>query len=297
MLVEEYWKLRQTQLSHHSLNVSWHGTLFGMLFAQPCRHHTPTEQEQAFTKVKQLLAEALILAFYYVSKPTIVSCGLGDVLLQDHNEQLHRAAYCVLSLTDAKKNKSIYNTDWKEVFGCGLGMWECEKFSKCMYTLNNFTIQTDHKLSPPFYKVKDIDTVPLCCQRLPLRMMEFNAKAEYIFSGKLLVVADTLLKTPFCCATPRDNWTDILALEEDTRAAWLMSSSHLDEVEEHTKDDLKLQMVMHFVSNAWSKYASKLPGSIKSYYTVKDSHLTCCNLLLYGHRIAILKCLRPQIVE
>ena len=47
------------------------------------------------------------VAFYYVSKPTIVSCGLGDVLLQDHNEQLHRAAYCVLSLTDAKK-KEIY---------------------------------------------------------------------------------------------------------------------------------------------------------------------------------------------
>lgn len=55
-------------------------------------------QEQAFTKVKQLLTESLIPSFYDGSKPTIVSAdassyGLGGVLLQDHNGELWPVTY------------------------------------------------------------------------------------------------------------------------------------------------------------------------------------------------------------
>lgn len=76
-----------------------------------------------------------------------------------------------------------------------------------------------------------------------------------------------------------------------------MSSSRLDEVKERTKEDPELQMVMQFVRNGWPRYASKVPSSIMPYYAVKDSLSTCRNLLLYGDRIAIPKCMRAEIGE
>lgn len=223
---------------------------------------SPT-QEQAFTNAKRLLAEAPILAFYDVSKPTTVSTdassyGLGGVFLQDHNGQLRPVAYCSCTLTNAETRYALIE---KECLGV---VWACEKFSKYLYGLDSFTVHADHKPLVPPYNVKDIDAVSLRCQRLLLRMM------------KLLVVADTLSRHPPAALQPEkvELSGDILALEEVTQAAWLMSSSHLDEVKEHTRDDPELQMVMHFVSNGLLKYVFKVPDSIKLYYAVKDSLLT-----------------------
>lgn len=81
--------------------------------------------------------------------------------------------------------------------------------------------------------------------------IKFTTKVEYV-SGKLLVVADTLSRHPSAALNLQTTELsdNILALKEATQAARLMmSSSRLDEVKKHTKDDLKLQVLMHFVSN------------------------------------------------
>lgn len=64
-----------------------------------------------------------------------------------------------------------------------------------MYGLVSFAVHTDHKLLVLLFSVKDIDAVPIRCQRLLLRMIKFNEKAEYV-PGKLLMVADTLSRNP-----------------------------------------------------------------------------------------------------
>ena len=65
-------------------------------------------QEDAFRKVKRLIPEAPVLAFYDVTRTTIASTdassyGLGGVILQDHGGMLKPIPYCSRVLTDAEK--------------------------------------------------------------------------------------------------------------------------------------------------------------------------------------------------
>lgn len=56
-------------------------------------------QEKVFHNVKHLITETPVLAFYDVTKPTVVSAdmtsyGLGGILLQDSDGQMKLVAYC-----------------------------------------------------------------------------------------------------------------------------------------------------------------------------------------------------------
>ncbi|KAK9537909.1 hypothetical protein VZT92_005484 [Zoarces viviparus] len=119
-------------------------------------------QEEAFKKVKQLITESPVglLAFYDVSKPTIVSAdvssyGLGGVLLQKHDEQLKPVAFCSRTVTDAEQR---YAQIEKE---CLAAVWACEMFSRYLYGLDLFTLQSDHKPLIPLINCKDLDSVPM----------------------------------------------------------------------------------------------------------------------------------------
>ncbi|KAL0153632.1 hypothetical protein M9458_051063, partial [Cirrhinus mrigala] len=175
-------------------------------------------------------------------------------------------------------------------------VWACEKFSKYLHGLDSFVIHTDHKPLIPLINNKDIDMVPLRCQRLLIRLMKFNAKAEYV-PGKLLVVADTLSRHP--SSTPQlgsvELTDDITALEESTRAAWPVSCSRLCEVIESTQADSELQVVMKYVKQGWPKYPSQLPEYVKPYYAVRDMLSMCHDLLIYSDRIVIPSSMRAEI--
>uniref|UniRef100_A0A8C1MGR5 Gypsy retrotransposon integrase-like protein 1 n=1 Tax=Cyprinus carpio TaxID=7962 RepID=A0A8C1MGR5_CYPCA len=252
-------------------------------------------QERALTRVKELMTEARVLSFFDVTKPTIVSAdassyGLGGVLFQQHDGCLRPVAYCSRTLTNTETK---YAQIEKE---CLSMVWACERFSKYLYGLDSFVIHTDHKPLIPLINSKEIDMVPLRCQRLLIRLMRLNSKAEYV-PGKSLVVADALSRHP--SSTPHldsvELMNDITALKESTRAAWPMSCSRLNEVIESTKTDPELQVVMKYVRQGWPKYPSQVPELVKPYFAVKDMLSVCDDLLVYSYRIVVPNVMRAEV--
>lgn len=256
-----------------------------------------TAQQEAFKRVKQLVTEAPVLAFYDVKRDTVVSAdassyGLGAVLLQSHDGHLKPVAYCSRTMTDTEKR---YAQIEKE---CLAAVWACEKFSKYLYGLDTFTLQSDHKPLIPLINSKDIDSVPMRCQRLLLRMLRYNPTAEYV-PGKQLVIADTLSRHPQLEMTRdvAELTSELEAYEEAVRDEWPVSPSKLDMIRQNTLKDDELRSVEHYVLGGWPQYSSEVPLKVKAFYSHRDQLTVSQGLVLYNNRIVIPKSMRMEILE
>lgn len=121
-----------------------------------------------------MITTAPSLAYYDPKKPVIVSAdsstyGIGAALLQvEPNGKQKPLAFASRTLTDTE---------------CLAGVWACEKFSQYLSGLDNFVLRTDHKPLVPLMNSKDIDQVPIRCQRLLMRLMRFNPTVEYVLAS------------------------------------------------------------------------------------------------------------------
>uniref|UniRef100_A0AAV2MKI3 ribonuclease H n=1 Tax=Knipowitschia caucasica TaxID=637954 RepID=A0AAV2MKI3_KNICA len=195
-------------------------------------------QQRAFQRLKEALVTSPVLAHYDPQRPTAVladasSYGMGGVLLQLHGESWKPVAYCSRRLTDAETR---YAQIEKE---CLAGVWACERFQKYLVGMDKFRLITDHKPLVPLINSKDLDAVPVRCQRLLMRLMRFNAKAEYA-PGKTLVISDALSRSP-------------LKESYSTTEAVIVSQSKLDRIRTATQEDPQLQHVRKLIRDGWPK--------------------------------------------
>lgn len=155
-------------------------------------------QERAFRQLKEALMTSPVLSFYDAEKTTTVSAdasshGLGGVLLQQHGDCWKPIAYCSRTLTSAERH---YVQIEKE---CLAGFWACEHFSKYLSGMGHFKLITDHKPLVPLINCKDLDNVPIRCQRLLLRLMRFNVTAEYVPGSPQSSTVDSTTEEDISC--------------------------------------------------------------------------------------------------
>lgn len=254
-------------------------------------------QAGALHEVKRLITEAPVLLFYDVMKKTIVSAdassyGVGGVIIQDHEGILKLIAYCSRVLTDAEKR---YAQIEKE---CLASIWACEKFSRFLYGLESFILQTDHKPVVPLINAKDLDSVPLRCQRLLMPMMRYNPEAVYV-PGKDLIMADALSRHPQpvitadVCELVQEVWT----YEEAVSRPWPISPTTMDIVREETGKDGDMEKVKHYVNNGWPKYTADVPHAVKPYFHARHHLSSSQGLVLYSDRIVIPQNMRADILQ
>ena len=256
------------------------------------------EQQNAFTKLKAMVTSAPTLAYFDPTKPTTVSAdassyGIGGVLLQESEGKQHPVAFCSRTLIPTEQQ---YAQIERECLAC---VWSCDKFTQYLRGLHSFRLITDHKLFVPLIGEKDLNMVPLRCQRLLMRMMWFNPKPEYV-PGKQLVVADLLSRKPM--KTSIDTVTR--QLEEDVSqyvnvaiSQWPASSNKLGQLIRATADDRQMQSAIQYTRQGWPRYAQDVPLGLGPLYEARHHLSIAEDLLVYGDRIVVPISMRSEILS
>lgn len=253
-------------------------------------------QQTAFERLKELLMTSPVLTFYDVNRPTTISAdassyGIGGVLLQLHGEDWKPVAYCSRRLTDAETR---YAQIEKE---CLASVWACERFEKYLYGLESFKLVTDHKPLVPLMNSKDLDNVPLRCQRLLMRLMRFKPVAEYA-PGKTLVVADTLSRSPLShTENERDTHSDVECYIAAVIGNMPATTQRMDSIRAATAADEKLQTVVRHIRSGWPEHVSKVPCNIREYFPMKSELSEYNGMVTRGSRIVIPETLRADILD
>ncbi|RXN15927.1 putative protein K02A2.6-like isoform X1 [Labeo rohita] len=224
-------------------------------------------QMQAFTEVKHLISSAPVLEFFDPAKPTVVSAdassyGLGGVLMQNHDGQLKPVAFCSRTLTDAEKR---YVQIEKE---CLAGVWASERFYQYLCGLETYKLLTDHKPLVTLINSKDLDTAPVRCQRLLIRLMKFNPIAEYVLR-KHLVVADALSRHPMADITPGDLEAEVKAYVDSVEEDLRVRKPIIEQLKDKTGMDGELQCVLRYIRNGWPEYLKSVPLNVSVVHSVK----------------------------
>ena len=240
-------------------------------------------QEKAFSEAKTALTEVPSLRFYRCNSRTVVSAdassyGLGAVLLQEHQNELHPVAYASRTLTSSEKN---YAQIEKE----GLAsVWACEKFSKYLVGLEAFELWTDHKPLVPLMTTKDLNLSPVRLQKILLRMMRFNAEVHHV-PGKQLVIADALSRGPVPYKAAENQEADEIEFHVSTvQSHWPVSMTRQAQLKTATVQDTTLQQISQYILHGWPR---RVPAHLMGYEKAKGSLSIVDGLLTYENSIVI----------
>lgn len=154
------------------------------------KHH-----QDAFNRVKQLVADYPVLRYYDMNLPVTIQCdssetGLGAALLQDGQP----VAFASRTLTSTERD---YAQIEKECLGI---VFACERFNQYLFGRNSVGVQSDHKPLETIF-AKPLTAAPKRLQGMLLRLQKFNLKVGYV-KGSEMFLGDTLSRAPLPSTDP-----------------------------------------------------------------------------------------------
>ena len=141
---------------------------------------------------------------------------------------------------------------------------------------------------------RQLDEVPLRCQRLLIRLRNYNYIAEHC-PGKEMYVSDALSRKPLHIVEESNLQDDIKAYVESVQES--IPNDQLLEILSETQKDSVLQRVMVYVNNGWPKYEGSISPDVRDYYAVRSHLSTADGLLIYHNRIVVPFAMRKNILE
>ncbi|GFO35007.1 Pol polyprotein [Plakobranchus ocellatus] len=248
-------------------------------------------QQKTFDTVKQKIANATVLAFYDVNRPTVASAdacgyGLGATLLQDDGKKIQPIAFASRTLTESEVK---YAQIEKE---CLASVWACEKFAKYLEGLPSFRLETDHKPLVPIMMTKDLVKTPLRCQRLLMRMMRFDAEVVHK-PGKELTIADTLPRFPLNTIEEPTTVQAVESYTEPFENYISITPDRLNKIKAATVHDTTLQKVITYTLNGWPDKTSE---NLSKFRQVAGKLSVRDGLLIMEQRVVIPESERAQVL-
>ena len=230
-------------------------------------------QQEAFDKVKKIIADVPVLAYYDVKKPVVVQTdmsneGMGAVLLQEGKP----VTYASRVWKDVEKGYAPIEKEMRAIY------FGLTRFSD--YCFGRFvTVESDHKPLEAIKK-KALSEAPERIRNMLLSLQRFDFEIVYK-PGKELIIADCLSRAPVSYISSQEclltGTTEELAISDIYKAKLLKA---LD-----TDDDMKL--VRQYIHTGWPKYKNDVPKSTRIYYGFRDELSERNGLLFRGDQILV----------
>ena len=246
--------------------------------------------EEAFQKVKVMIASDLVLTHYDPKLPLQLACdaspvGIGAVLSHVMPDGTERPiAFASRSLSKAERNYAQID---KEALAT---VWGVKKFHNYLFG-RNFTLLTDHEpLTSIFHPSKSLPAVTAArLQRYALFLAGFDYTIMYK-NTKCHGNADGLSRLPLHSETTEES--DPVGLFYSTQFEPLPVTA--EQVKRETQRDPLLVKVHDLVMKGW---AIPQDEQIKPFYQRKDELTVHCGVLMLGHRVVIPVKLRNKVLS
>ena len=246
--------------------------------------HWNDAQKNAFVKLKQLLTEAPVLAYFDQNKPLTIQCdasknGLGAALLQDNRP----IAYASRALTDVETRYAIIEKEMLAI------VFSLEKWHQYTYG-RKVAIQSDHKPLEAITR-KPLDRAPKRLQAMLLRALAYDIEVNYL-PGKKMLIADTLSRTYLA----REATSSECEFETINALSYLpMKEDIIQKIQTETAKDDALQNLKGVIQRGWSVEKSELHQEVTPYFPMRDELAVTDGLIFKGERLVVPKSLRNEM--
>ena len=247
------------------------------------------EQDGCMKKIKDILCSNKVLAFYDVTKDTVVHAdssqyGLGACITQEGRP----IAYASRSLTPTE---SMYAQIEKELLSI---VFACERFSQYIYG-KKVVVLTVHKPLIPIFK-KPLHLAPARIQRLLLRLQRYDIDTHFK-PGKDHIIPDTLSRAYVNHPTDLKSQQELNMTIHSVVNNLNCSDAMLQKIRVETVNDQVLKSVFCYMINGWPEKVSDCCENAKLYWSVRSELVPHDGIILYNDRIVIPKVLQPDILS
>lgn len=250
-----------------------HSTILGplyYLFKNNCEFIWKLAEWKAFEKLKKIISNAPVLAFYDPKKSTVVSCDaflyrIGAVLLQKaDNVNLLPVTFASHSISKVEK---YYAQIKKEVLAI---VWAWSWFDNFLIGLQ-FIIETYHKPLLLIRIIKFLDELSPQLQLFRMKLQWFNYEVIYI-TGKNLVTADLFLRNMVSSTTDADRKFEFelqtIAFQKVNSINCSQSMHERIKADQHEVDIRK--KLIQFIKVGWPVQRNEAPNEIIWTGYIKD---------------------------
>ena len=255
------------ELLHHSNEFCWRPEVHGVVFS----------------RIKEMLTNAPVLAYFDPTKNITVQCdasqsGLGAVLLVDGKP----VEYVARSMTSAEQS---YAQIEKELLSCCFAL---ERLHTYVYG-RHVTLENDHKPLMAIFK-KSLSTSPKRLQRMLLRLQHYDVTFVYK-PGTEVVIADTLSRAYPPNSAETTKFTEELATLVDTEQQkeirMFASEATIKRIQAAAEQDDTYQLLKHQILLGWPSDVANVPNGLKEYIPFADELVLSGGLIFKGQRLLV----------
>lgn len=244
-------------------------------------------QEQSFSKIKDLVVNAPVLALFDPNKEVTVNVdaskhSLGAVLLQEGKP----VEYAAQSLTPTQ---CMYGQVEKEMLAIQFGLTH---FHQYVYG-REVLVETDHQSLVRISK-KPLNECTPRLQRMKMRIQHYQYTVKHV-PGKKMYLSDYLSR--FSKATPINLNLSLDDPMPQVCEIVLRGKNAVDAYLDATSLDDSLQIISQYTKSDWPKQKKLCHPLAKPYWQFRDTISEHNGLLFYGERLIIPHTKQSEILE